>query len=1191
MSVRESSDHTTDSAASSLTTSNSTILDQLRRASARDRTQSLPVEPQVQFRGTPPMKPISEAEFPVMSRARPDDGVMDDPVSSESDDDDDDDRRAGNIHRQLSTQRTNLRYDMEGFLLKKTKKLQGLKKRWFSLHGASLFYSKAQNSAIRIKVDVKSASIVESSTKNLSNGFEIITAMERLILQAPDRNEMDRWISALKVAAIDDSTDELEHFWYFPPLSKLKYCHICGQLCSAVKRGMACEVCRLHVHTRCVTLVQSSCKWTCFADVPDAARTESGEILHQWTVGNFGSNSKCSVCHKTCGSSVRLQDLRCLWCKQTVHSVCRLALPTVCSLGRHRVSLLPPTAITRRKNGSASLSHWIVEPPSNTNPLIAFVNPKSGSNDGVKVMRMLKRILNPMQVFDLSRGGPREGLLLLRDCGSFRALGCGGDGTIGWILQEADKLGVTNLQLGVLPLGTGNDIARVLGWGPSFDDDEDALSDFIDSVEKSKVKLLDRWSIFSSSADTFSIPFLSPSGIPSHMQSAATSGSASPHASPRIERKIIADPAFTAVASTSTSAPPSPNVAAALKCKICSTELSAKSVFAKLLTLQDVKRYSDKFEQSITLYIDAIHAGGVNDRDQGNTLPISSYQLKFRMSELQEATKIFLHDVAKDTIGEAWKVRLSKIESSFVIVAEDAKKFCFCGNTSDPAQTSLLMKEISVMNNYFGIGLDAKISLDFNTMREENPAGFRSRVKNQMWYGILGSKEMLLNTCKNLHHRLRLKCDGFEIELPKLQGIVLLNISSYMGGTNFWGTKADDKFRPQCPDDGLVEVVAVKGSSQMAASKVIGITPHRLWQARYVQILISEGDPIPIQADGEAWMQPPGCITIRFKNCIQMLSRDKEFQRLLLSWKAPEAATVAHHPLAVLDKHANDLVRYLEIASERYPAISESIIPICNRLHVLQSRLFKSHLNSKQAVRPSRSKLLEYVSTLRFLLQSCRGYIDFPVVQASSPLSDDADGPTRVLLSLEDRIPLAELPSADALLLSMNMCQQELSKAESMIDQKVDVFDVAKQFPQVPPGFSRRGSDTDGTPGSSLGNSLNIRRLSIDFPTKPAEAAADADVFEESTGSKRDGGSPFSRNPQDVINWTHREICDWARSNDLNEFVDSFRRRRITGRQFLGLQEEALATYGVSPAAIAKFLSALQSLKESEQFRGGCSNV
>jgi hypothetical protein len=42
-------------------------------------------------------------------------------------------------------------------------------------------------------------------------------------------------------------------------------------------------------------------------------------------------------------------------------------------------------------------------------------------------------------------------------------------------------------------LGTGNDLARVLGWGAAFDDDEAALSDFIDGIEKSKVQLLDRY--------------------------------------------------------------------------------------------------------------------------------------------------------------------------------------------------------------------------------------------------------------------------------------------------------------------------------------------------------------------------------------------------------------------------------------------------------------------------------------------------------------------------------------------------------------------------------------------------------------------------------------------------------------------------------------------------------------------------
>ncbi len=40
---------------------------------------------------------------------------------------------------------------------------------------------------------------------------------------------------------------------------------------------------------------------------------------------------------------------------------------------------------------------------------------------------------------------------------------------------------------------------------------------------------------------------------------------------------------------------------------------------------------------------------------------------------------------------------------------------------------------------------------------------------------------------------LNLQCDGQYIPLPSLQGIAVLNIPSYAGGTNFWGgTKEDD---------------------------------------------------------------------------------------------------------------------------------------------------------------------------------------------------------------------------------------------------------------------------------------------------------------------------------------------------------------------------------------------------------------
>ena len=65
-----------------------------------------------------------------------------------------------------------------------------------------------------------------------------------------------------------------------------------------------------------------------------------------------------------------------------------------------------------------------------------------------------------------------------------------------------------------------------------------------------------------------------------------------------------------------------------------------------------------------------------------------------------------------------------------------------------------------MLNNYLGVGVDAKVALDFHTMRETHPEWFVSQVGNKMWYTGLGCGDIVAPMCANLREYVTLECDG-----------------------------------------------------------------------------------------------------------------------------------------------------------------------------------------------------------------------------------------------------------------------------------------------------------------------------------------------------------------------------------------------------------------------------------------------
>ena len=90
---------------------------------------------------------------------------------------------------------------------------------------------------------------------------------------------------------------------------------------------------------------------------------------------------------------------------------------------------------------------------------------------------------------------------------------------------------------------------------------------------------------------------------------------------------------------------------------------------------------------------------------------------------------------------------------------------------------------------------------------------------------------------------------------------MVLNIASWSAGFNPWGTQTGDEFAAPSYSDGMVEVVGLTGVmhiGQIVSRMKSGI---RLAQGSSIDIKLKSS--LPVQIDGEPWLQTAGQIILR----------------------------------------------------------------------------------------------------------------------------------------------------------------------------------------------------------------------------------------------------------------------------------------------------------------------------------------
>ncbi|KAJ8748332.1 hypothetical protein K2173_001751 [Erythroxylum novogranatense] len=177
--------------------------------------------------------------------------------------------------------------------------------------------------------------------------------------------------------------------------------------------------------------------------------------------------------------------------------------------------------------------------------------------------------------------------------------------------------------------------------------------------------------------------------------------------------------------------------------------------------------------------------------------------------------------------------------------------------------------------NYFSMGMDAQVSYAFHSERKLHPEKFKNQLANQSTYAKLGCTQgwfcasLFHPSSRNIAHLaevsiMRSHNEWEKLDIPpSIRSIVCLNLPSFSGGLNPWGTphsrkRHERKLTPPFVDDGLIEVVGFRD----AWHGLVLLAPNghgtRLAQAHRIRFEFHKGaaDHTFMRIDGEPWKQP-----------------------------------------------------------------------------------------------------------------------------------------------------------------------------------------------------------------------------------------------------------------------------------------------------------------------------------------------